>query len=231
MLPSSLSITLPVNVIESYRLNEEPVAGAVIATIGAVFTDDDNTVTLIASESERPPLSVAEAVMVCVPSESVDVENAAPLPMTPSRFERHDRLSEMLPSSLSITLPVNVIESYRLNEEPVAGAVIATIGAVFTDDDNTVTLIASESGRPPLSVAEAVMLCVPSESVDVENAAPLPMTPSRFERHDRLSEMLPSSLSVTLPVNVIESYRLNEEPVAGAVMVTSGAVFPGVEEL
>ena len=47
-------------------------------------------------------------------------------------------------------------------------------------DDNTVTAIVAEPGRSSLSVTEAVMVCVPCESDEVENAAPLPMTPSRF---------------------------------------------------
>jgi len=128
-------------------------------------------------------------------------------------------------------VPLNVIESPELNEEPLAGAVIVTAGGVFTDGDNTVTVIVAESERSSLSVAEAVMVCVPSESDDVENEAPLPIWPSRLECHDRLFEMLPSSVSMAVPVNVIESPELNEEPLAGPLMVTAGGVFPGVEEL
>jgi len=56
-------------------------------------------------------------------------------------------------------------------------------------EEITVRVIVSELGRPSLSVTEAVMVCVPSESDDVENEAPLPMTPSRFERHESLFEI------------------------------------------
>jgi len=63
-------------------------------TIDAV-EDDPATVSVIVAEPERPSLSVVDAVMVCVPSESDDVENETPLPMSPSRLECHDRLLEM----------------------------------------------------------------------------------------------------------------------------------------
>ena len=109
------------------------------------------------------------------------------------------------------------------------GELIANEG-VFTDGDNTVTVIVAESERSSLSVAEAVIVCVLAERVDVENVGLLPMTPSMFETQDRLLEMLPSSVSMAEPVNVIESPKLNEEPPAGAEMVTSGAVFPGVDD-
>ena len=106
-----------------------------------------------------------------------------------------------------------------------------TVDDVDVAEEITVRVIVSEPGKSSLSVAEAVMVCVPAERADVENAAPLPMTPSRFERHERLSEMLLSSVSMVVPVKVIESYRLNDEPVAGAVIATTGAVFPVVSEL
>jgi len=123
---------VPVNVIESSELNEEPLAGAVMVTFGAVFPGSDTTLTVMAAEPERPPLSVADAVIVCVPCERVEVENVLPVPMPPSRFERHVRLLEMLPSSLSMAVPVNVIESPTLNEAPLAGAVISDLGGVFS---------------------------------------------------------------------------------------------------
>ena len=165
-----------------------------------------------------------------MPSDSDEVEKVAPLPMTPSRFDTQDRLFDMLPSSLSIALPVNVIESYKLDEKPFAGAVMVTSGGVFSDGDSTVRVMVAEPGRFSLSVADTVMVCVPAERDDVENLAPVPITPSRFDTQDSLSEMLPSSLSVAPPLNVMESYRLNEEPLAGAVMVTSGGVFSGVDD-
>ena len=83
-----------------------------IVTCGAVFTTGDDTVKVIVAEPARFPVSVADAVMVCVPGERADVENLPPLPILPSRFDTQDRLFEMLPSSLSTALPLNVMESY-----------------------------------------------------------------------------------------------------------------------
>ena len=108
---------------------------------------------------------------------------------------------------------------------------MVTCGGVFTTGDDTVRVIVAEPARFPVSVADTVMVCVPAERDDVENVAPLPILPSRFDTHDNLFEMLPSSLSTALPLNVMASLRLNEEPSAGAVMVTSGGVSPGDDEL
>ena len=192
---------------------------------------EDNTVRVSVAVPERLPLSFADTVMVCVPADRADVVSVAPLPITPSTFEAQDRRFEILPSSASMALPLNVIESYRLNEEPLAGAVMVTFGAAFCDGDKTVRVMVAVPERLPLSFADTVMVCVPAERTDVVSVAPLPITPSIFETQDRLFEMLPSSASTALPLNVIESYRLNEEPLAGAVMVTFGAVFSGVDEL
>ena len=64
-------------------------------TVDDVDVVEDNSVMVIVAESERSSLSVAEVVMLCVPSESVDVENEAPLPMGPSWFETQDRFPEI----------------------------------------------------------------------------------------------------------------------------------------
>ena len=61
-------------------------------------------------------------------------------------------------------------------DEPSAGAVIETVGATLI-----VTVIAVEPGAPWLSVTDAVIVCEPAVSDDVENEPPVPIAPSALE--------------------------------------------------
>ena len=80
---------------------------------------------------------------------------------------------------------------------------------------------------PPLSVAVAVTVCVPTDNTTL-NVAPAPMVPLRLETQDRLALRSPSSRSVAHPVKGISSPWAKVEPSAGAVMVTVGTRLAGV---
>jgi len=81
------------------------------------------TVTLSEIESlpEKPPLSVTEAVIKCVPTDSVLVENEPPLPIPPSRLHVHDKPPLRSPSSASVAVPLKSIVSSSVNEELAEG--------------------------------------------------------------------------------------------------------------
>ena len=89
----------------------------------------------------------------------------------------------------------------------------------------TVTEMASKPSRLPLSVTEAVMEWVPTESALVENDAPEPMLPSRLEFQLRLAPRLPSSASLAEAAKPIEVPWTTELLSTGALMFTTGAVF------
>ena len=76
-----------------------------------------------------------------------------------------------------------------------------------------------------VSVAVAVIVCVPTLKELVEKLPPVPIRPLMLEVQTRLEVRIPSSASVALPVNEIEEPELKLEPLAGVEMVTSGAVF------
>ncbi len=116
------------------------------------------TVTVIAAEPCKPPLSVTEAVIVCVPPDRVFVENDPPEPMLPSRLEVHARLAVRSPSS-SVAVPVNVMGSPWVNVDPFAGAVIVTVGGAFPKDGNEKTYIlpSFSLGSELLSTARSTM--------------------------------------------------------------------------
>ena len=76
--------------------------------------------------------------------------------------------------------------------------------------------------RPAWSLTEAVIRCVPAESVLVVKERPVPTTPSRLETHARLAERSPVS-SIALAVKVMELPTGSCAPEAGAEMVTCGA--------
>ena len=107
------------------------VAKSAVARLSTNGTGGVLIVTVIMSLSESPPASVTDAVIVCVPTLSVDVEKPAPEPMLPSRSDDHDRLTLISPSSVSFAVPVKFTVSPAVNVEPLAGAVIDTVGAVF----------------------------------------------------------------------------------------------------
>src|SRR6185436_4838837 len=91
----------------------------------------------------------------------------------------------------------------------------------------TVTVRCADPANPPLSVTDAVMVCVPTESDEVLKPAPLPMLPLRLDDQVRLAEMLPSSVSPAVPLKLIAVPWVTEVPLGGAVMETVGAVLPG----
>ena len=53
------------------------------------------------------------------------------MPRTPSRLELQLNEAEIVPSSPSVAVPVKVTIFPEVDDEPLAGAVIVTIGAVF----------------------------------------------------------------------------------------------------
>ena len=73
-----------------------------IVTVGAVL---DVIVTVMLSEAVRPPESVTEAVIVCVPADRMAVENVLPQPIEPSMLEVQVRLPLRTPSSASLAVP------------------------------------------------------------------------------------------------------------------------------
>ena len=99
--------------------------------------------------------------MVWVPTESAEVVTLAPLPRAPSRSELQARLTVRSPSSGSLALPEKATVVPVSSVVPSAGAVMETLGTLL---GLMVTEIWSLSGRPPLSVTDAVMACVPRES-------------------------------------------------------------------
>jgi hypothetical protein len=222
-LPSWVSLAVPLNVMEAPWLKVDALAGAVIETVGAVFA---TTLTVIWAVPVSPPLSVTEAVIVCVPTERLFVEKEPPVPMGPFKLDVQASEAVRLPSWVSLAVPLNVMEAPWLKVDPLAGAVIETVGAVFA---TTLTVIWAVPVSPPLSVTEAVIVCVPTERVFVETLAPVPMDPFRLELHTICAERFPSSVSLAVPPNVMEAPWLKLDPLAGAVIETVGAPCTGAE--
>ena len=170
--PSS-SLAVPVKVTGVVSVLLLPSAGAVIATAGDPFT-----VRVIVLLPAAPRLSVAEAVMVWVPTESAEVVTLAPVPRAPSRSELQARLAVRSPSSGSLALPEKVTAVPVSSVVPSAGAVMETVGVALAF---TVTVIWSLPGRPRLSLTAAVIVWVPSESAEVVRPSPVPRAPSRLD--------------------------------------------------
>src|SRR5678816_903621 len=87
-------------------------------------------VTEICACPLRPPESVARAVIVCVPTVST-LETEPPVPSEPSMLDVHTIAPESGPSCASLAEPVIVTEVPDGYDEPFAGALIETVGAVF----------------------------------------------------------------------------------------------------
>ena len=217
MSPSSKSLAVPTKVMLVPSMTLDELAGAVMDTVGAAFT-----VTVMASDPAKLPLSVTEAVMVWVPTVRVLIENEPVLPMLPSMSELQDKFAAMSPSSVSLAEPTKAMLVPSMTLERLAGAVMDTVGAVF---GSTITVMASEPGEPSLSVTEAVMVWVPTVREVVENEPPVPMLPLMSELQDRFAVMSPSSKSLAVPTKVMLVVSVTFEGLAGAVMDTVGAAF------
>jgi len=101
--PSSVSLAVPVKVTAAPGSNVAPVAGAVIRTAGVLLT-----VMVIEARPVLPPLSVAAAVIVCVPLVRVLIVIVLPEPRLPSRLEVQTRWVVRVPSSTSVAVPLSV---------------------------------------------------------------------------------------------------------------------------
>ena len=130
-----------------------------------------------------------------------------PLPITPSRSEDQESaaVSAALSSSASVTLPAKLTLAPKVKFDPFAGDEIVTTGTAPVA--LTVIVMAALSLNPPESVTDAVIICVPTLSVEIEKLPPFPMTPSRSELQLRaaVSVALLSSASVAEPVKEMEA--------------------------
>ena len=125
-----------------------PVTGTPFAsTVGGAVM-----VTVICAEPVTLPESVTEAVIVWVPIERLEVAKEPPVPMAPLIDEVQDRLAVRLPSSRSLAVPVKVIEVPEPTLVPVAGAVMATAGALLPPPTG---MAVSQAEAGPMQVFEA----------------------------------------------------------------------------
>src|SRR5439155_868647 len=159
----------------------------------------------------RPPESLTEAMIRCVPGESVVVVKERPVPMTPSRLETHERLAEMSPAS-SIAVPVKVRLEPTGTCTPDAGAAMVTCGALL--------LFVEPGVMVTMTKAEAVMTWRPPTRRGAVTVAPVPSEPATFDDHLIAAERSPSLKSTAVPVRVTDPEV--EKPSAGEMMVRTG---------
>ena len=185
------------------------------------------TVSATVALPTRPPESLTEAMIRCVPGESVLVVKERPVPMTPSRLETHERLAEMSPAS-SIAVPVKVRLEPTGTCTPDAGAAMVTCGALllFVEPGVMVTMTKAEPVRPLESATCAVITCVPRASVEVAMEPPVPIGPFRSETQLMRAVTFPSmpSMAVAWKVSGVPAGAL--VPSSGCVIVTRGGALP-----
>ena len=104
---------------------------ALNAATGGAGSGGGLILTMIFAVPVLPPLSVAEAVIVCVPSESEFTEMELPLPRGPLMSEFQARTGWTW-SSTSDAVPANITAEPVVNDAPVSGVVMPTVGGVFT---------------------------------------------------------------------------------------------------
>src|ERR1051325_7136735 len=93
-------------------------------------------------------------------------------------------------------------------------------------EDVTVTLMLAVPWSADESTAVALITCVPAESETVIDE-PLPRDPSTLELQEREAPTFPSCGSVAVAVKLMGIWLVvNEDPVAGDVMVTTGGLLP-----
>ena len=214
--PSSASVAVAARSTGFPVRREVPFAGAAMETAGGAF--GGRTTTVRSAWPVRPPRSVADAVMTCVPALRRVVVKLAPEPMSPSRSDVQRSDAERLPSVASLAVPLKARLVPAKTVVPSAGPVIATTGGVGV----TVRRTCAEPVAPSESVTEAVRTWVPSESVTVR-VPPPPSAPSRLDAHWILLVTLPSKSSVAVAPSITVLPAGAEAPSAGAPIVTTGA--------
>ena len=188
-----------------------------IVTVGVALYPEV-MVTVMLSESDSPPESVTLAVIVCVPTDR-PVEKDTPEPIMPSMLEVQVRLPLRFPSSASAAVPEKLTNATGEWLLPFVGTVIVTTGAVLV----IVTVMLSVPDRPPESVTVVVIVCLPTDRLEMEKEPPEPIEPSRSELQVILAARSPSSRSVAVPMKFTEAPIGYELPSGGAVMVVMGA--------
>src|SRR2546428_383736 len=171
-----------------------------------------------------PAAAVTEGGMGCGPGARVVSAKGAPVPRAPSRLEVQVIREPRLPSSGSVAVAVRAIAAPGSKAEPAAGAVIVTVGVAFI-----VMVIEARPVLPPLSVAAAVMTCVPDESVLRVMLPPVPIAPSRLEVQATTGARLPSSGSLAVAVRGVAAPISRIEPLAGAGMAAVGGALTTTE--
>ena len=214
--PSSASVAVAARSTGFPVMSEVPLVGAAIDTAGATF--GGRTMTVRCARPVSPPRSVAEAVMRCVPALRCVVAKLAPEPMSPSRSELQRSDAERLPSVASFAVPLKARLVPAKTVVPSAGPLMVTTGAVAV----TVSRTWAEPVAPSVSVTDAVRTWLPSESVTVR-VPPPPSAPSRLDAHWIRLVTLPSKSSVAVAPRVTVLPAGTEAPSAGALMVTTGA--------
>src|SRR5205823_14246186 len=124
-----------------------------------------------------------------------------------------------LPSSTSVAVAVKLAAAPGSKVVPVAGAVIATVGVALT-----AMVIVARPVLFALSVAAAVIVWMPVESVLTVIVAPVPSSPSRLEVQTIREVRVPSSASLAEPVKVMAAPGSNVVAVGGVVATTGGAL-------
>lgn len=114
------------------------------------------TVKVMDADPDRPPLSLTDAVIVCMPALKVLVVTEEPISKNPSRLEDQIKPVERFPSCVSFAVPVKVTAVPCVVEELFAGEVMETVGGVLVGVAVTVTEILADPLAPLASVTLAV---------------------------------------------------------------------------
>ena len=222
-IETEVMFTFPVLVIENAPVPPNVDAASPppgVTCISAEATPCSSIVISIKAEPCNPPESVTAAVIVWAPGESVSEDMEAPLSNTPSMLDCHDTLPLRSPSS-SLAMAVKLTSTPSSKLAPSVGDVMVTTGLLLPA---ILSVMLSDPGRPPLSNTCAVMICAPPVRLALTDA-PVSRMPSMLDVHAISDAMSPSSRSLAMPVKGIRSVSSKLLPSAGAVIVTTGAVF------
>ena len=131
-----------------------------MSATAAKVTVAGTTLMVMVAVVMPPSRSVAEALMVCDPTERLARTTVPPVPSAPSRLEAQRTTAPRSPSSASVAVAARSTGFPVMSEVPLVGAAIDTAGAMF--GGRTMTVRCARPVSPPRSVAEAVMRCVPA---------------------------------------------------------------------
>jgi VCBS repeat-containing protein len=197
-----------------------PASGAISWTPTEAEGPSVNTITVVVTDNGSPPLSATNTFRV-----TVNEVNSAPLLTVPPN-QTIDELATLSVSASATDsdIPANALTFSLISHppgmsiEPTSGAITWTPTEAQGPSTNTITVVVTDDGSPPLSATNSFIVVVR----EVNSAPVLPTQPNMTIAELTLLVVTNTATDSDIPTNSL-SYRLVDPPL-GALISSSGVI-------